>query len=399
MNAIKYLKTKGIKRALQVLWDYKLDNFLTKGMALALKKAPLKNIIIIESHNDFDCNGGAFYDYLLSHDYNLKYKIVWALRKPPKEKLPRNVEWIPLQGPSIKKSYYVSRAKFFTSDCETIKKVRSEQKSFFLTHGAGGLKNVIGKVIIPSSVDYVLIQSMQYAPIQAKQYSLEYPSDRIISIGYPVHDLLIGNNVNEIQKITKINFKKVILWMPTFRVGGGFQRNDSLKEQPLGIPLISDFSQYTELNAYLNKRDTLLIIKIHPKQDLTTLGIKNLSNVIVLTGEDVKKKNVDNYRLMNCVDAVISDYSGVAYEFLQLNRPIAYVLDDMNEYRLGFVVADIRTLLAGAEIYSMTDMYSFIDSVIAEKDPYKEKREQIRNYIYEYHDTNNCKRLAEFMGL
>ncbi|WP_416386747.1 hypothetical protein [Blautia faecis] len=39
------------------------------------------------------------------------------------------------------------------------------------------------------------------------------------------------------------------------------------------------------------------------------------------------------------------DYSGAAYEYLQLNRPIGYVLDDLNEYISGFVVEDIHQLI------------------------------------------------------
>ena len=42
---------------------------------------------------------------------------------------------------------------------------------------------------------------------------------------------------------------------------------------------------------------------------------------------------------------MISDYSGAAYEYLQLNRPIGYVLDDVNEYISGFVVEDIHQLI------------------------------------------------------
>ena len=187
--------------------------------------------------------------------------------------------------------------------------------------------------------------------------------------------------------------------MPTFRKGGGFNRNDSLKEQKLGIPLIESLEEYISLNDKLKKMDILLIIKIHPKQDLSNLGIKKLSNIIVLTANDVKKLNVDNYRLMKCTDALISDYSGAAYDYLQLNKPIAYVLDDMNEYKIGFVVDDIHKLIAGQEIYNIEDMMKFIKDVSDENDIYKDKREEIKNYIYEFNDGNSCERLAKLLKL
>ena len=92
---------------------------------------------------------------------------------------------------------------------------------------------------------------------------------------------------------------------------------------------------------------------------------------------------------MKCADALISDYSGAAYEYLQLDRPIGYVLDDVNDYIAGFVVEDIHTLIAGAEIYNFEQLESFIVNVVSENDSFKERREKIRNYIYEYHDANS----------
>ena len=187
--------------------------------------------------------------------------------------------------------------------------------------------------------------------------------------------------------------------MPTFRRGGGFQRNDSLQEQPLGIPLINNMDEYINLNKMLNSINVLLIIKIHPMQILDNLKIYDLSNIKVLTGQQIKDLNIDNYRLMSCCDAMISDYSGAAYDFIQLDRPLAYVLSDMKEYKLGFVVEDIKPLLGGKEIYNYQDLKDFIGDVIAGNDLYKEKREKLRDYFYKYHDTNNCKRLVEFMKL
>ena len=237
----------------------------------------------------------------------------------------------------------------------------------YCSHGAGGLKNAKGKLHVPPYVDYILVQSKAYAPIQANQWSVTYPDKRIIAIGYPAQDIFFDESKSdEIRKITSRKYKKVILWMPTFRKGGGYHANDSRKEQKLGIPLIETQDE---------------------------------SNIKVLTGETVKKLEIDNYALMKCADALISDYSGAAYEYLQLDRPIGYVLDDVNDYIAGFVVEDIHTLIAGAEIYNFEQLESFIVNVVSENDTFKERREKIRNYIYEYHDANSSKRLVELLGL
>lgn len=400
MNPIKYLKKNGIKHTLEIVYVYKLEDILERLMYLVTRNIELKDTIMIESHNDFDCNGGAFYNYLIKNGYNRKYKIVWLVRKKVKDDLPENVETVPLNGPNLRKAYYVCTSKYFTFDCENVRKMRDNQIMVYCSHGAGGLKNAKGKLHVPPYVDYILVQSKAYAPIQANQWSVTYPDKRIIAIGYPAQDIFFDESKSdEIRKITSRKYKKVILWMPTFRKGGGYHRNDSRKEQKLGIPLIETQEQYLKLNNYLAENDVFLIIKIHPKQDLENLKIKDESNIKVLTGETVKKLEIDNYALMKCADALISDYSGAAYEYLQLDRPIGYVLDDMNDYIAGFVVEDIHTLIAGAEIYNFNQLESFIVDVVSEDDSFKERRKKIRDYIYEYHDANSSKRLVELLGL
>jgi CDP-glycerol glycerophosphotransferase (TagB/SpsB family) len=401
MNLLSYIKKNGIKHAWDIFYQYKIDIIIQKIMSPFLRKKELKDIIVIESHNDFDSNGGAFYDYLIKKGYNKKYKIVWLLKHPkfrPK-KLPENVTWVPLFKPSFKKNYYYFLAKYFTCDCHMVKKLRYEQKTIFFGHGTGGLKNVKGLVNIPDDVDFMLVQSEYYAPIQAEQYSLLYPNNKFVYLGFPTHDVLHNCDKSELLKVTDKQFNKVIIWMPTFRKGGGFKRNDSAKEQALGIPLLQCLDEFNELNKYLKSNNSLLIIKIHPMQDLSELKIKSLSNIVVLTGEDVKIKGIDNYRLLPCTDALISDYSGVAYEYLQVDKPIAYVLDDMNEYKLGFVVDDIDRLLAGKKIFTFDDMMSFINNIVNGKDEFAEKRHQVRDFIYKYNDANSCERIVKFMGL
>lgn len=399
MKLFKYLKKNGFRRLLEVLWKYKIEIVLEKFINIFTKNKPLQNKILIESHNDFDCNGGAFYNYLIEHEYNKKYKIVWLVRKKVKNNLPQNVTTVPLFGPSIKKAYHMCTAKYFTYDCEGGKKIRNDQIVVYCSHGAGGLKNAKGKLFIPDSVDYILVQSKKYAPIQAEQWSLKENDKRIVFIGYPAQDTFYIDDKSEFKKITDQSYNKIILWMPTFRKGGGNNRNDSLKKQKLGIPLFEKLDDYYNLNEQLKKRDIYLIIKIHPMQDLSNLEICDLSNIKVLTGNKVKELDIDNYRLMKCADALISDYSGAAYEYLQLNRPIGYVLDDINEYKIGFVIDNIHELIAGHEIYTLKDFNTFINDIIDENDIYRERREKLRDYIYKYHDGNASKRLVELLGL
>ena len=96
MHIAGYLKKNGIKHVIKIIWRYKIDLIIKQIMGVFLKNSKLKDIIVIESHNDFDCNGGAFYKYLIRKGYNKKYKIVWRLKNPKliKGNLPYNVSWV-----------------------------------------------------------------------------------------------------------------------------------------------------------------------------------------------------------------------------------------------------------------------------------------------------------------
>ena len=187
--------------------------------------------------------------------------------------------------------------------------------------------------------------------------------------------------------------------MPTFRKGGGYGRQDSTQIGDLGIPLIKNKIEYQELNDYLKKLNILLILKLHPKQDLSDLEVEEMTNIRILTGTTVKELGVDNYRLMKDCDALISDYSSAAYDFLQCNKPIAYDFSDVEDYKLGLVVEDPKDYLAGHFIKELKDLFVFIDDISIESDPYYNERQILRKKIFDFYDGDNCKRAIELLHI
>ena len=102
MSAIGYLRKNGIKHTLEVIWQYKIDRLLLRLLRPICLRLPLTDTIVIESHNDFDSNGGAFYDYLIEHGYNERYRIVWQIKNKASKKvpLPKNVTCVRFGGPA-----------------------------------------------------------------------------------------------------------------------------------------------------------------------------------------------------------------------------------------------------------------------------------------------------------
>lgn len=376
-----------------------VDNLMNTVGRFVFCRMKLKDTIILESHNDFDSNGGAFYDYLISNGFNHKYKIVWLLRNKKPETLPFNVECFNLFVPSIRKTFHLCTAKYILFCHERLERQRDDQISVYLTHGPVGLKAFKGTEVLPETLSYCLMPSQFLLPVLSAEYMIDKSDTKTIILGYPMHDCLYSDQKGELLKCSDKHYEKVILWMPTFRKAVGFHRNDSEIDQPLGIPLINTIEELEEVNSKLKKGNALLIIKLHPMQDPTTIKIQDMSNITVLDGNRVKSLGIDNYRLMKDTDAILSDYSTVAYDYLHLDRPIGYSFDDLNSYSKGLLFSDVDSMLAGKKIYNLSDFFDFIDDVIAGKDEYKEKRHELFDKVFQYHDGNSCERLAAFLEL
>ena len=248
------------------IWNRKINALLIQILKPFFIKRELKNIIMMESHTNFDCNGGALYEYLIKNGFNKKYLIVWRVRsRNISKKLPENVVTVRDEGPSLRKVYYILNAKYFFSDDTMLRKIRKNQISVYCTHGGCTLKNVKGLLNVRDDVDYILSASENYDPIMCENYSIPFPNKRMLHFGFPSNDVLFDKEVKELEKLGKKNFDKTILWMPTFRklIGG---RNDSKEEYPYGVPLLKTKNILAEFNDFLKIQNTHLVVKLHPYQ-------------------------------------------------------------------------------------------------------------------------------------
>ena len=400
-SAIKEYRQFGLAHVAGHICSTALDGLFRAAGKLFFTKIPLKNVIIIESHNDFDCNGGAFYQFLLDNGINKQYRIVWLLRNRKPKDLPPNVICFDFFKPNLKKEYYCCLARFILNDDKFIEKRREGQICVYCTHGAIALKNTRGLIVVPDYVDYILSPSKWYDPYLCREYSVDYPNERMLHVGFPANDLLFNGTEDECRKIREEHFSKYILWMPTFR-SNSRDRNDSEADFPLGIPLICSREELDKVNEVCRAHDCLLIVKIHPMQLKESYqALEEMSNIAILDGEKAKARGVDNYRLMRCCDAMISDFSSAPYSFLLLNRPIAFDFSDLASYKLGFNVdkGEIEEFTPGEKIYTLDDLIRFVGSVVNEEDRFHEQRSSFLKKAYEYQDGNASRRLAAFLGL
>ncbi len=392
------LKEYGIKQSIRIFYYFKMEPIAAKVFKAIFSNLKLRNAIIFASHNDFDMNAGTLYEYILQYDQDKKYRLIWFVEHMQNKQLPEGVKQIPIKGICIKRYYWNSVAKWIFYDDTHVLKWKNEQKTIYLGHATRAMKNCRGKVPLPQSIDYVCSSSEDNDKLMSDVYVCE--KSKMIHTGFPVTDLLY-KQWNEIEKLqVGAQYKKIIIWMPTFRKSSyNILRNDSETDTETGLALADTFSIYDELDSYLRMSQVLLLIKFHPAQDMSEIRISETHNIILLSPEKLKNIDIDTYKLLTQTDALISDYSSISFDYLLLDKPIAYVLSDYETYKLGFAVDNPKDFMPGNYIYSMEDMKQFITDVVTENDTHANRRREVRMKVARYNDGHACERITDmFLG-
>lgn len=400
-NPVNYIKQHGIRHAVKTIWNYKIPNMQVKIIARFTAHLTLEDKIVIESHNDFDCNGGAFYDYLIEHGYNKRIKIVWRLYHTFDGRLPENVYAVPLYGPSWRKAWHICTAKWLTADSSVADRVRKDQVSLYMTHGIFGLKNFKGSARVPMSVSDVLSPSEAMDSVFVDMREIVNPETRLVHLGYPVLDRLHDQRHSESYE-ADVDARPMILWMPTFRKGITEGRCDATGSYPYGVALIENPSALNELAGFLRTEGVRMVIKLHPKEDLSILArasMERVADVITfITGDMMGGLPFDTYDLMLDSLALITDYSGAVFEYIALDKPICFVMSDIKQYKIG-LVPDSDKYMPGAKVETFCELKNFVHSVCNGGDEYARQRREFERWFYRWNDSNSCKRIAAYLGM
>ncbi len=273
--------------------------------------------------------------------------------------------------------------------------MRSDQINVFLQHTGMGYKLVTKYYTAPTYVDYLLsVNEFVYDKVnRSLQFS---PDTKVIFGGLPRNDVLFSGEWHELETLTKEKYDKIVMWAPTFRQIANSERNDSEREYPFGISIVYDPKDMSDLNRYLQEVNILLLIKLHPVQK-KNYHTGDYSNILYIDGD--KAKQVDTYKLMTQVDAMISDYSSIVFDYMLLDRPIAWALDDLSDFKLDFLMDDPMHFMPGEKLYNMNDLLNFLEHVRDNIDIYKEERNKVSIECNACNGRGGCETVAKALRL
>lgn len=362
---------------------------------------------------EFADNSRALFEYLLEKGYNKKYTLVWLVKEPEEyEKYSgyNNVRfisfnWADTSNKGLRERYFhdIFLAKYiFTSEAFGFARyARPGQVRVELWHGCG-FKQRHSQIRHEEYYEFMTVISQFYKEIHARQYGLRM--DQLLVTGYPKDDWLFQPYPRPIWDMFSVSpAQKVVFWLPTFRstVPGVMHLNQYEINPETGLPIMETKAEMDRLNELLVQLNTSLVIKLHPAQEPSVVARVNYSNILLLTQKDLSERNLVINRLLASADALISDYSSAAVDYLILDRPIGFTLDDKERFddTRGLVFDPIEDWLPGKKIYSFTDFCEFLAEIANGVDSELETRRRLLYKMHDFHDGNSCQRVLDALGI
>ena len=210
--------------------------------------------------------------------------------------------------------------------------------------------------------------------------------------GFPRHDLLLKNGTKK---------EKIILFTPSWRKGivNEFNRVTGRREYANKFKdsnyfkITNNFLSSKKLTRTLRKKGYKIKFAIHPSI------IQQKKDYVF---NDVVEFTDDKYsNLLMKGAAIVTDFSSVSYDFAYLKKPVFYLdIDNVvstKDHSTDNYDWNIRRPFG--DIYETVDALvdELVDMIEHDKLEMKTKYEQIVDDIFEYHDTNNSKRVFEMI--
>lgn len=152
----------------------------------------------------------------------------------------------------------------------------------------------------------------------AKHMKVALYNKNVLVFGYPRNDIFFDKDLYNNRYKSKFflaNYEKVILYAPTFR--------DAEEEiEPFSYSFLINFNNYLKASNYI------FLIKNHP---ISLFGkrikVLNLSNIV-----DVSDMVDDIQDILIDTDLLVTDYSGVMFEYCLMKKPIVFYAYDYEKY-------------------------------------------------------------------
>ena len=341
---------------------FKINNFTSKLNTMIPKK---RNRIVIYSNWGFRDNIRTLYQYLVDNGYQDKYEIVCASNDFYHLERDSRVKYTSIYRGLY---YFLTSKYFFYSFGKYPIKPSKKQMVVNLWHGMP-LKKVGNLEYGLENIDYnfftkLVSSSDLFTPIMKTAFNAK-----------DEQMLLVGNIRND--ELFEEKKDKNIIWMPTYRNSKNY--HDSQDAFIFSL----DESEFEDINTILAEYEYHLYIKLHPLEESQFKFKNNYSNIHMLSEDIISQHYGTLYKFLGTTSALITDYSSVFLDYYLLDRPVAFTINDYEEYKekRGFVLDDIKSLMAGPTISNLEELLKFLLSVMNSEDEFYIERNKVNSIV------------------
>lgn len=355
----------------------------------------MKEIIGFSSYPDFSGNSKAlFEDMRKSQD---KYELQWFCRDEQIAKKLNEKGIKAIWDKSNEFNEEFNKTKIIINTHDSYLDLKRENQIFIcLWHGLGAKK--IGTLVdsenewiykFSSKNDYVIATSELGRMIFSTIFNMQV--ERVKQFPQARYKWLFENkgkqNLEKVLNRDLNQFEKIIMYAPTFRKGIGKNDAEINKENFLNI------NQYNEkiLTDYLEKNNYLLVIKPHPVEENKIKEVKS-NNIVILKDEDMLREFVTINEILSGIDLMISDYSSIYIDFINLERPVIFFDTDLEEYEnkrgIIFETCDFWWT-AGPKVHTIDRLIQELQKLLNDSEYYKEERKEFNILVNGKKEKNN----------
>lgn len=375
---------------------------IKKILILFIRILPLRRFIIFESHPDFSDNSLALFRELIRRGINHKYRIYWMknFRDVQVPEFPENVYTFENDCHTlreiIRRAYILNCSRFIFDSNSFINKRRKRQVRIHLGHGMP-IKIDLGYSRKFGDCDKYVVQSGFWKDIYREQ--IHVPEDILCYFGYPRNDVLVNRVSHKKWQDSVAGFRRVVVWMPTYRQHRLHMERAMENDYPYGMPCVHNAGELEHLNTVLEDNNILILFRPHPVQELSVFDKNNFSHIRIADDHYLATNDISLYELLGNVDGLITDYSSVYFDYLLTDQPIALTIEDKEEYFRHFTLAfpDYKEYVKGYYVESFGELIGFIEEMASGADSAKEERMKAKGMFHSETDGRSAEKIADML--
>lgn len=418
----KYGVAGSLRRAPKAV-RYRVDSSLYRCEYERFQREPIdERLIVLESEGDLSDNAYALYDYMRQAGYLERYHVVWAvddlgaarrLKAAEPERWP-NTEFVRkypsgliMGGVNEECARALATCRWFIYDHNNLMArlpKRDAQTVVYLSHGCGYKAPKGGDTSHDLTPCDVFTSTGQLGSEFLANF-IGQPVSKARMTGYPRNDYLFQNN-EQLDKLMNERFhldwyRDCVLWMPTFRQSVAPTLSEDYIQGETGLPLFNNTESLKRLSDFLQSKKMLVILKLHHLQAELPVFNRQFNNVVVLRDDDLESAGLQLYQFIRRSDALISDYSSISVDYLLLDRPIIYTLDDYEEYASarGFFPSDAKNYMPGYHVYDPDELMSALSEIADGIDRHHDDRASLIGNYHAHLDGLSSSRVLKAIGI